>query len=360
MHVPVSIALFCLSVWSALAIIAAPATAQENPLCADPSSVCADNLPETCLERVGAGSIAIPNNATPSPDCDAAFTAYRACLTNFAETCGEVGATRPRSSGAIELSTGGALSTFQDCDQCPTMVVLEAGRFLMGSTSKYAYRNERPIRAVETPRFAISDTEITYAQWDVCALDGGCGGYVPSDSGKGRGDHPAAEVSLEDAQLYVDWLNSKVEGAPYRLPTEAEWEYAARAGTTTEFSWGDTLSRDRALYRWNTRMEGDRDRSIVRASVAVRTFSPNGWGLYGMHGNVSEWVIDCYERNYEDAPNTANAVGGPLCKRQVKRGGSWKSDARSLRSSARQFASRPRSGRPMRYSDVGFRVVSSP
>ena len=360
MHILIGAALGCLSAWSFWALAAPSALAQDNPLCGNPSAACAETLPAACLERVGAGSTAIPGDVAQSLSCDSAFAEYRSCLSKVAETCGEAAQTTVRSTSSIELKTGGALSTFRDCEQCPTMVVLEAARFLMGSTSKYASRNEQPIRAVETPRFAISDTEITYEQWDICALDGGCGGYAPSDKGEGRGDRPVAYVSLEDAQLYVDWLNSKVAGAPYRLPTEAEWEFAARAGTSTEYAWGDAISRQHALYRWNRKMEGDRDRSPVRAAVPVKNFPPNDWGIFGMHGNAAEWVLDCYERSYEGAANDTQPLGAPPCKRQVTRGGSWGSDARTLRSAARQYKSRPSSGKPMRYNDVGFRVVSAP
>ena len=128
------------------------------------------------------------------------------------------------------------------------MVVIPAGRFRMGCLSDdgcYCRSNEKPVREVVIASFALSKHEVTFAQWDACVSGGGCGHHLPNDQGWGRTDRPVVNVSWEDAQSYVSWL-SRETGEAYRLPTEAEWEYAARAGTTTKYSWGNEIGVNRA------------------------------------------------------------------------------------------------------------------
>ena len=136
---------------------------------------------------------------------------------------------------------------FRDCDGCPEMVVVPAGEFMMGSPASEEGRNddEGPQRRVTLRSFALGVTEVTFDEWDACVRDGGCNGYRPDDQGWGRGARPVINVNWEDAQAYVSWL-SRVTGAAYRLPSESEWEYAARAGTTTPFHTGATISTDQA------------------------------------------------------------------------------------------------------------------
>src|SRR5262249_37341180 len=144
--------------------------------------------------------------------------------------------------------------------------------------------------------FAVGKFEITFDEWDACVAGGGCNGYSPPDEGWGRGKQPAMNVSWVDANAYVAWLSRKT-GKPYRLLSEAEWEYAARAGTVTRFSLGDMISPSQANYDASTDASGPSEVNRQRA-LAVGSFDPNGFGLYDMHGNISEWVADCWFDDY--------------------------------------------------------------
>ena len=172
---------------------------------------------------------------------------------------------------------------FRDCLECPEMVVIPGGSYMMGSPSGEEGRsnNEGPRHEVTIPRpFAVGKYEVTFAEWDVCVAGGGCGGYRPIDRGWGRGRRPVIEVSWEDTKSYVEWLSRKT-GKRYRLLTESEWEYVARAGTTGPFHFGRTISTELANY------EGD---GLWRSkTVSVGSFPANGFGLHDVHGNVWEW-----------------------------------------------------------------------
>ncbi|MBL8551179.1 MAG: SUMF1/EgtB/PvdO family nonheme iron enzyme [Hyphomonadaceae bacterium] len=255
-------------------------------------------------------------------------------------------ATRPRRNG----------ETFRDCDVCPEMTAIAGGSFLMGSPDNEAghEREEGPQRRVTIQRFAVGAHEITFAQWDACVEDGGCRGYAPNDHGWGRGSLPVTNVSWLDAQAYVDWLNDRLGGARrYRLLSEAEWEYAARAGTTTAYAWGASASRERANYgaeAGGRAVEG-RDRWAFTAPVG--SFPANAFGLFDMQGNVWEWVEDCWSDTYAGAPSSGAARSDEMCAGfRVKRGGSWNSSSETLRSAARRWDSANES-----FVDVGFRVA---
>ena len=238
---------------------------------------------------------------------------------------------------------------FRDCPACPEMVVVPAGRFRMGclSNDDYCYDREKPVHEVTIPRaFALSAHEVTFAQWDACAAAGGCNGYRPDDEGRGRGDRPVIYVSWEDAQSYVSWL-SRETGEEYRLPSEAEWEYAARAGTATKYSWGNEIGSNRG----NCILEdycGDQ----WKYTAPVGSFAPNAFGLYDMHGNVWEWVEDCWNGSYSGAPSDGSAWRSGNCSRRVLRGGSWLISPRALRA-----ASRSRISTGYRDLSSGFRVA---
>lgn len=233
---------------------------------------------------------------------------------------------------------------FHDCGVCPEMVVVAAGSFAMGSLDgeEGRYDDEGPQHRVEIPEpIAVSKYEITFEEWDACTTAGACEGYRPGDAGWGRGRRPVINVSWDDAQAYVGWL-SQESGQPYRLLSEAEWEYAARAGTTTRFSWGDSdPTPDQANFARN-----------VGRTTEVGFYSPNPWGLHDMHGNVREWVEDCRNGSYEGAANDRAAWTSGDCNSRGLRGGSWGSRPRSLRSAFRYWLNTD-----SRDSYFGFRVA---
>jgi formylglycine-generating enzyme required for sulfatase activity len=231
---------------------------------------------------------------------------------------------------------------FRDCDDdsCPLMVVVPAGSFLMGSPEGEGLHGEGPQREVTIAEpFAIGKYEVTFEEWDACVADGGCGGHKPNDRW-GRGRQPVINVSWNHADAYVSWLSERT-GEEYRLPSEAEWEYAARAGTTTRYSWGDEITPDHANYGGN-----------VGRTTEVGSYAANPWGLHHMHGNVWEWVEDCLNETYEGAPEDGSAWTTGNCSSRVVRGGSWDLGPGGLRS-ARRFGVVPGN----RNYNLGFRVA---
>ena len=198
------------------------------------------------------------------------------------------------------------------------MVVVPAGRFRMGwlSDDGDCHGDEKPVREVVIASFALSKHEVTFAQWDACVSSGGCGGHRADDRGRGRADRPVINVNWEHAQSYVSWL-SRETGEEYRLPTEAEWEYAAQAGTTTKYSWGNEIGENRA------NCDGCGSRWDDSETAPVGSFPANAWGLHDMHGNVWEWVRDCWNGSYAGAPVDGSAWLSGNCSGRVLRGGSW-------------------------------------
>lgn len=232
----------------------------------------------------------------------------------------------------------------------PEMVRIPGGSFEMGCVSgKSCYANEKPVHPVTISAFEIGKYEVTFDEWDACVAGGGCKGYEPSDEGWGRGKRSVINVSWLDVQSYVEWLQ-KVTGKLYRLPTEAEWEYVARAGSTTSYWWGNLITFNRANYNNN-----------YRKTLAVDSFRPNAFGLYNVHGNVWEWVEDCWHDDYRNAPTDGSAwliADGGNCEVRVLRGGSWFNGPESLRS-ANRTKNRIGAKRTtfMRWgADIGFRV----
>ena len=247
--------------------------------------------------------------------------------------------------------------SFKECNNCPEMVVVPAGSFIMGSpgTEVGRWDNESPQHKVTFPhQFAVGRFSVTFDEWDACVADGGCNGYSPSDQGWGRGRRPVINVSWNDVKTYLAWLSHKA-GKAYRLLSEAEREYVARAGTTTPFWWGSSISTTQANYKGTETYGDDGVRGEFRnQSVPVDTFAPNPWGLYQMHGNVSEWTEDCRHDDYIDAPTDGSAWTAPNCNQHVRRGGSIGSPPRVLRAASRLF-SRPADAEPF----LGFRVARS-
>ena len=209
---------------------------------------------------------------------------------------------------------------FRDCPECPQMVVLPTGSYRMGSPSyeQGHFDWEGPVHEVTIGApFAVGRYEVTFAEWDACARDGGCprGEGIAKDRGWGRGRRPVIYVSWDDAKRYVQWLSRKT-GKAYRLPSESEWEYAARAGTQTAYSWGDEIGVNRASCR------GCGSQWVGGSTAPVGSFGANAWDLHDMHGNVWEWVEDCWNDSYAGAPVDGSAWLTGNCDRRVLRGGS--------------------------------------
>jgi formylglycine-generating enzyme required for sulfatase activity len=244
--------------------------------------------------------------------------------------------------------------TFRDCDDCPEMMVLPAGTFTMGSPASEKERNddEGPQHKVTIPRpFAVGKFEVTFAEWDACVAGSGCNGYRPNDEGWGRGESPVINVSWDDAKAYVEWL-AKTTGENYRLLSEAEWEYAARAGTTTPFATGETITTDQANFDGNATYNGSRRGKYRGKTTPVATFDANSFGLHDLHGNVWEWVEDCYNDSYLEAPTDGTARTNEDCGLRVLRGGSFGKEPRLLRSAYRVWFDPS-----YRHDAIGLRVA---
>jgi len=235
--------------------------------------------------------------------------------------------------------------TVRDCDDCPELTLIPAGSFEMGSNEAFEF--EKPVHAVNIARpFYLGADEVTFAQWDACVAEGGCS-HRPSDRNLGRGKRPVTDIHWNDANAYLVWLSYKT-GRKYRLPTEAEWEYAARGGTTTSYPWGDSVGKEMAnCVGCNAQPR--------RQASEVGQFPPNRFGLRDMAGNAAEWVADCWSENYRAAPRDGSAYAPPGCRERVLRGGSFNNDPRYLRSAARfKYES------DVRFYTNGFRVLREP
>ena len=263
---------------------------------------------------------------------------------------------------ALELLAAmpSAGDVFQDCTNCPEMVLIPSGTFRMGCLSgdDDCYGDELPVHEVSIQSFALSKHEVTFAQWDTCVAAGSCGGYSPIDQDWGRGNRPVISVSWEDAKSFIAWW-SEVTGHAYRLPTESEWEYAARAGSVTKYHFGNAESQlcryanhaDRDSI-WDWRNKACSDPHFGETSPVGR-YEPNQFGLYDMLGNVWEWVEDCWKDSYAGPPSDGSAWLGGNCDERVLRGGSWRADPRNVRS-----ANRFKYNSGARYfNEFGFRVA---
>lgn len=230
---------------------------------------------------------------------------------------------------------------FRDCSDCPEMVVVPSGEFEMGSNdSPY----EKPLHRVTiTKPFAIGRREVTFAEWDACVAQGACK-YSPDDQGWGRGNRPVINLSWDDAKIYVQWISQRT-GKAYRLPSEAEWEYAARAGTDLPFWWG----RDRGDGHANC---DDCTAHPLGQTLPAGSFRPNSFGLYDTAGNAAEWVEDCWNDSFRGAPRDGSPWLTGQCTLRVLRGGSFASKASLVRSAARF-----RYDEDVRYYANGFRIA---
>jgi formylglycine-generating enzyme required for sulfatase activity len=240
------------------------------------------------------------------------------------------------------------LASFRECAKhCPDMIVIPGGAFTMGSPATEQGRSdsEGPQHKVTIAKpFAVSKYDVTFADWDACVSVGACPNAA--DAGFGRDTKPVINVSWNDAQTYVAWF-SRMTGQPYRLLTEAEWEYAARAGTATAYYWGDKIGMA------NANCMGCGSQWDAKQISPVGSFKPNAFNLYDMAGNVSQWVQDCWHPDYNGAPaDGSSAWASGDCSERVVRGGSWSDNPRLLRSAFRSWGT---SGN--RFNNLGFRVA---
>lgn len=229
-------------------------------------------------------------------------------------------------------------TTFKDCPDCPEMVVIPAGSFFMGSPLDEAERgnDESPVHRVKiTSPFALTKTEVTQKQWRAVM-----GGDPPELNFKGCGECPVERVSWDDAQEFLRKLAAK-SGKSYRLPSEAEWEYACRAGGSDTYCGGNDVE----ALAWYDKNSDSKTHPVAQKRA-------NAFGLNDMSGNVWEWTQDCYNANYDGAPTDGSAWLGGDCSRRVLRGGSWYDDPQIVRAAERNGSSLANRG-----NDSGFRLA---
>jgi len=231
--------------------------------------------------------------------------------------------------------------SFKECDTCPEMVVVPKGSFTMGTpmTEVDRYKGEDPLHRVTFARpFAVGRFTISFDEWDACLADGGCDGNKGDDHGFGRGRMPAQGINFDAAKSYLAWLSRRV-GRTYRLPSESEREYFARAGTTTPFWFGKTISSQDASYAAGTPYANGPRGVDSKGPAVVDSYAPNPFGLYQVHGNVWEWTEDCFNKRYtEDTPTDGAPWLEGDCSKHMVRGGLWNWSADKSRSGHRYEA----------------------
>ena len=317
------------------------------------------------LLRAGAGpDVRAPDGATPL--FRAALHGYAQVIALLMEAEADFSIAGPRGRTAVDVARArfgigdwvrrngedpaiAALldGRFRDCEECPEMVGVPAGTFVRGSPPHEGGRdrNEGPLTRVTIGApFAVGKYEVTFDEWDSCVRGGGCRGHRPDDQGRGRGRRPVTDVSWRDARQYVIWLSEKT-GMHYRLLSESQWEYVARAGTGSRYSFGTRIRPSQANYL------------VARGgeAVPVGSYPGNGFGLHDVHGNVWEWTRDCWNGSHEGAPSNGAPRRGAHCGwpgRRVLRGGSYANGPGELRSANRWW-------NPdwLRSAHIGFRVA---
>jgi formylglycine-generating enzyme required for sulfatase activity len=251
----------------------------------------------------------------------------------------------PPAAGATGTAGGGLpAGAIQDCPTCPVMLRIPEGAFTMGLGARYP--EAMPPHRVSVRAFALAQYPVTIVQWQACVDAGGCTALPPAVGTDPA--NPAHDLSWDDAQQYVAWL-SRLTGHHYRLPSEAEWEYAARAGAATRYWWGDEVGVAMA----NCAECGGRQ--DARAPLPVGSFRPNAFGLYDMAGGVAQWTADCWVANYRDAPADGSAREARTCLERVLRGGSFRAGRDDI-----ALAARASYDASVRYVVNGLRVARDP
>lgn len=323
------------------ALIASEASIEDRgAAAAQGERLAAENAPHT--ERLAIAPAAEPLEAvqnaakTPADPDDASADALQTLIAALDAEAGtetaspETIASPPRAT-APESSLG---EYFRDCADCPDMAAIPAGAFRMGAGPGEGARDaaETPVRDISIAKgFAIGAREVTFAEWDRCVAEAAC--RAVSDNGWGRGDRPVVGVSFDDIRSYIAWLSNKT-GRFYRLPSEAEWEYAARAGSQGPFAFGSTISANEANFNGKYPYSGPAQPFRGRTTPAG-SFPPNAFGLYDMHGNAWEWTADCWNASHGAAPSDGAAALSGDCTKHVLKGGAWNTGAWRLRSAHR-------------------------
>jgi formylglycine-generating enzyme required for sulfatase activity/serine/threonine protein kinase len=291
-------------------------------------------------------ALSAANKAIVAEDYDQAATKYKQAL--------DIKPDNPELSIKLQQAVNNSSSELLK-KYAPGMVLVKipAGSFKMGHFGRGGNKDEKPQHKVTIGGFNLTKHEVTFAQYDIYIDD--TGKNKPDDNGWGRSNRPVINVSWNEATAYAQWL-SRQTGYRFRLPSEAEWEYAARANSATAYSWGDTISHNNANYGRDFCCDGDVagvDKWFNTAPVG--SFPENQFGLQDMYGNVWEWVQDCWNNTYNSAPNDGSAWLTGNCSKRVLRGGSWSSIAEYLRSANRDANSPGKSN-----NSLGFRLVQEP
>ena len=278
-----------------------------------------------------------------SGDCQDSVPRYQDFTREIDRLTQFIGSLQP-GGGTPMARTTAATSARRSTRLPPEMAVIPGGSFQMGCVSGLDCQgDEKPVREVRVASFELSTYEVTFEEYDrfVAATDRGS----PGDQGWGRGRRPVINVSWDDAVACTEWLAAQT-GESYRLPSEAEWEYAARAGSARKYGWGNEIGRNRA------NCDGYGSQWDDKATAPVGSFSPDAFGLHDMHGNLWEWVQDCWNGSYQGAPPDGSAWSSGDCERRVLRGGSWNNQPENLRA-----ANRNRNTTGKRNNNNGFRVA---
>jgi formylglycine-generating enzyme required for sulfatase activity len=282
-----------------------------------------------------------PAATAPPADAKAAHPAPTKPAAGKPRT--QVAQTEP-PAGAEATGTAGPVAAVKDCPACPVLLALYPTPFTMGSNSSDP--SERPAHKVSIKApFALGKYEVTVDQWNACVQASACPA-IPTAANAG-GNQPMRDVSWDEAQVYLKWL-SGLSGKPFRLPTEAEWEFAARGGTATSHWWGDQMKDG------NTSCKGCGQPWNADSPPPVGSFTANPYGFFDMNGSVWEWVADCWHSSYKGAPADGSAWNGDSCQARVIRGGSWREDASYMLSTTRF-----KYDAGVRQSQNGFRVARS-